>query len=123
MELQKENDEKRVHEIRVRVTKSEWVLIKENSEKPKVAQWIRELVLDKIRGSFDSKNKRRKIKKVSIDPVLLRQLVGIGNNINQLARVANTQGDLPTLVALANCKNELERLRKDLRDSQISCKR
>ena len=46
------------------------------------------------------------------DPALLRQLAWIGNNLNQLARVANTTGttDVRTLLALQRIRIQLDTL-------------
>lgn len=44
----------------------------------------------------------------SVDPALLAALARIGNNLNQLARVANQKGDLPTLVQLASIEREIK---------------
>jgi hypothetical protein len=35
------------------------------------------------------KNERNKAKVIEVDPKLLRQLAGIGNNLNQIARLVN----------------------------------
>lgn len=47
------------------------------------------------------------------DPALLTALAKIGANLNQLARVANMKGELPTLVQLAAIERALQGLRDD----------
>ena len=44
-----------------------------------------------------------------------KSLSGIGNNINQLARVANTDGNLPTVKTLENIKLEVSELWRSLK--------
>ncbi|TVO31481.1 MobC family plasmid mobilization relaxosome protein [Vibrio algivorus] len=75
--------EKRNKEIKIRVTESEHEQLMQRSKNSHLAKWIREHCLNaKI-------PKARKIP--PIDPHLLRQIAGIGNNLNQIARVINTQ--------------------------------
>jgi len=110
--------QKRTHEIKLRVTEEEFLLIKSGSKKPKIAEWIRELVLNQIIGKDIFFNKKKKqVKELKIDPILLRTLVGIGNNLNQLARHTNKTGDLIKLTELALIKKEIEQIRQVLSDS------
>ncbi len=48
----------------------------------------------------------------TMDPALLRQLAWIGNNLNQIARVANSTGttDVRTLLALQRIRIQLDAL-------------
>lgn len=55
---------------------------------------------------------------VEADPALIRQLAGIGNNLNQLARIVNQYGIEPEdvtriLTYLAAMQADLEQLRAD----------
>ena len=51
-------------------------------------------------------------RRVATDPALLRQLAWIGNNLNQIARVANSNGvtDARTLIALQRIRLQLDAL-------------
>ncbi|WP_110669460.1 MobC family plasmid mobilization relaxosome protein [Salinicola halophilus] len=72
---------KRTESVKIRLSKIEKNQIIENSNGLKVAVWLRELALG-------NKSKSRKpIPKA--DPELIRELARIGNNINQIARLAN----------------------------------
>jgi hypothetical protein len=46
------------------------------------------------------------------DPKLIAQLAWIGNNLNQLAHVANATGNLPTLLQLASIESAILELLK-----------
>ena len=78
-------------------------------------------VSDLLRRGADmdtGKRKHRPIKRkvVELDPTTVRQLAGIGNNLNQLAKAVNTYGFEPSdsarlLTYLAAVRKELELLR------------
>ena len=73
---------KRTKIIKIRATESEYAELVSRSRKPRLAEWIREYCLDA---------KIPKANKVPLtDPTLLRHLAGIGNNLNQIARVMNS---------------------------------
>lgn len=63
------------------MSESEKAKITENANGLKVAVWLRELALE-------NKLKSKKAAPKS-DPELIRELARIGNNINQIARLAN----------------------------------
>ncbi|PAU70306.1 MobC family plasmid mobilization relaxosome protein, partial [Vreelandella alkaliphila] len=71
--------------IKVRVTDEEYVALKQRSAKPRLAEWMRETCLD-----TNGQRKSRSQPRSSADPALLRQLAGIGNNLNQIARRVNS---------------------------------
>lgn len=71
--------DKRTKEIKIRLTEDEHAALLTRCTSPKLAEWVRETCLD-VR-----KPKARKIPLV--DPQLLRALAGIGNNLNQIARL------------------------------------
>lgn len=75
--------DKRSKVIKIRVTEDEYRDLKERCDRAELAPWMREVCLDK------AVLKRAKVP--DVDPQLLRQLAGIGNNLNQIARVVNTQ--------------------------------
>lgn len=61
--------------------------------------------------------KQRRLRTVTADPALMRQLAAMGNNLNQLARAANRHGLRPTdtamlLAYLAGVQDELRALRE-----------
>lgn len=72
---------KREKIIKVRVTGEEHRSLMEISSGRQLAKWMRETCLGQRRL------KGRKFSKV--DPELLRQLVAIGNNLNQISRAIN----------------------------------
>ena len=71
--------DKRTKEIKIRLTEEEHSALLARCTSPKLAEWMRETCLD-VR-----KPRARKIPLV--DPQLLRALAGIGNNVNQIARL------------------------------------
>ncbi len=75
--------EKRTKIIKVRVTDAEYADLKARCDRAELAPWMREVCLDK------AELKRSKVP--DVDPQLLRLLAGIGNNLNQIARVVNAQ--------------------------------
>ena len=63
------------------VTQDEHRLLQERCDGRQLATWMRQLCLDA--------RPARSSRLPSIDPVLLRQLAGMGNNLNQIARKMN----------------------------------
>jgi hypothetical protein len=77
-----------------------------------LATWMRETCLS------EKQTKQSRI--VEVDPQLLRQLAGIGNNLNQIARIINQQSKTDTpldrvavITALSGIERELQRLNDD----------
>lgn len=79
--------EKREKIIKVRVTAEEHEQLKFNSTKAQLAEWMRESCLNP--GQVDLVSAAEGPS--AVDPELLRQLSGIGNNLNQIARQVNTK--------------------------------
>ena len=59
-----------------------------------------------------------------VDPQLLRQLAGIGNNLNQIARIMNQKNQtgsaldrVAVMTALARIERELQAVRNDYQNS------
>ena len=75
--------EKRNKKLSVRVTEQEKTDLLNRCSGSELAVWMRETCLDQ--------QPKRKPKYPEIDPQLLRQLSGIGNNINQIARHLNSK--------------------------------
>lgn len=101
--------------IKIAVTDSELEALKSRCPKPRLAEWMREHCLD-------VQPAKRRSPPPSIDPALLRQLVGMGNNLNQIARRINSgewgaMDKVRIISALAVISSQLEELRCD---SEIS---
>lgn len=75
--------EKRENKISIRVSDTEKTDLLNRCSGSELAVWMRETCLDQ--------QPKRKPKYPEIDPQLLRQLSGIGNNINQIARHLNSK--------------------------------
>ncbi|MDN6337243.1 MAG: MobC family plasmid mobilization relaxosome protein [Halomonas sp.] len=80
-----------------------------------LSDWLRSTVDGEAARKTGLRRQRRRLKTLTADPELLRQLAAIGNNVNQVARVLNsiglTPGDHAHLLAeLAAIQRELHRL-------------
>lgn len=98
---------KRDKTIKIRVNDDELALLNERKQKPELARWMREYCLSA--ESIQIKH--------SVDPELLRQLAGIGNNINQLTRnenIAAKGGSLTSTTERIKLLLELTRVEKAL---------
>ena len=100
--------EKRTKSVKIRLFESELNELHQLKTGNELATWMRETCLNK-------KSKRRN-KPIDVDPLLLRQLSAIGNNINQLSRLANSQGmsaidSVQIISLLSDMKSELEEVR------------
>ena len=100
--------EKRTKSVKVRLFESELLELNSLKTGNELATWIRETCLGK-------KSKRRNAP-IDVDPLLLRQLSAIGNNVNQLARLANAKGmsaidSVEIVSVLHDIKAELEVIR------------
>jgi hypothetical protein len=73
--------EKRERVIKIRCTDAEYDKLVERSTKLRLAEWIRETCL--------GVPAKRAAPLPTVSPELTRQLAGIGNNLNQLARAVN----------------------------------
>lgn len=106
----KEKEVKKIRNKSVKIRLFESELSELNSLKVgnELATWMRETCLNK-------KSKRRN-EPVDVDPLLLRQLAAVGNNVNQLARLANASGmpaidSVEIITVLHEIKAELEAIR------------
>jgi len=105
---------KRTRFLGVRVTEQEYQQLQERCDGRQLAAWMRETCLDT--------RPARSSRLPSIDPALLRQLAGMGNNLNQIARKINggqwSGADRVQVVAMLMAIDAgLERLRHAVRDS------
>ena len=104
---------KRQKEIKIRLTEEEHQAFLDRCTKASLASWIREICLN------EKKTKQSRV--VEVNPQLLRQLAGIGNNLNQIARLVNqhqhkqdsTLDRITIVTALASIERELQRLNDD----------
>ncbi|UAN34353.1 MULTISPECIES: MobC family plasmid mobilization relaxosome protein [unclassified Enterobacter] len=105
---------KRTRFLGVRVTDAEYQKLLERCDGRQLAAWMRETCLDT--------RPARSWRLPSIDPVLLRQLAGMGNNLNQIARKINggqwSGADrVQVVAALMSIDAGLERLRHTVREN------
>ena len=104
---------KRTKEIKIRLTEQEHQELLNRCTKASLATWMREICL------AEKQTKQSKV--IEVDPKLLRQLAGIGNNLNQIARLVNqhqhkqdsTLDRITIVTALASIERELQRLNDD----------
>ena len=102
--------------IKIRTTESEYEALLLRSTKPRLAEWMRESCLGTRIPRSNAVPK--------IDPSLLRQIAGIGNNLNQIARAIHSQEWKPVdrvqvVAALASIQRELALLKSE--HSQDDC--
>lgn len=102
----------RVKALKIRVTVEEHQALLDRCTKTSLATWMRETCL--------SEKRTKQSQVVEVDPALLRQLAGIGNNLNQIARVINQKAKTDTpldriavIAALASIEQELKRIHND----------
>ena len=107
---------KRQKEIKIRLTDEEHEALLARCTKPSLATWMREICLG------EKQTKQSRIQEV--DPQLLRQLAGIGNNLNQIARIMNQKNQtgsaldrVSVMAALAGIERELQAVRNDYQNS------
>ncbi len=101
--------QKRNNKISIRVNESEKSDLLTRCGGSELAVWMRETCLDQ--------QPKRKPKYPEIDPLLLRQLSGIGNNINQIARHLNSKDFNPVdsvkvISALQSMAENIELIKK-----------
>ena len=95
--------EKRTKEIKIRLTETEHQRLLERCDRTHLAEWLRQL------GLGEHTSRKRRIPDVA--PELLRQVSGIGNNLNQIARRLNQSYSLTPSdrVSLLSILNSLDR--------------
>lgn len=103
---------KRQKEIKIRLTDEEHQALLDRCTTASLASWMRETCL--------SEKRTKQSKVIEVDPKLLRQLAGIGNNLNQIARLVNQQSKtssaidrIAIITALSGIERELQRLHND----------
>lgn len=89
----KDKPEPRKNRIPVRLSDSEKAKLLALADGRELAPWIREICMNE--------KPRHRITPPKIDPILIRHLASIGNNVNQIARALNSNPDVETaLVAV-----------------------
>lgn len=95
--------DKRTKEIKIRLTYSEHQRLLDRCDRTHLAEWLRQL------GLGEHMSRKRRMPEVA--PELLRQVSGVGNNLNQIARRLNQlEGINPQqCVSLLAVLNSLDR--------------
>jgi len=95
--------EKRTKEIKIRMTETEHQRLLERCDRLHLAEWLRQL------GLGEHMSRKRPVPEVA--PELLRQVSGMGNNLNQIARRLNQSDSLTPSerVSLLSILNSLDR--------------
>ena len=104
--------------VHVRMTDIDHAKLREHATAQGVSMsdWLRlRISNDKFEHAKPTKRptpqkRKREAPKHPADPALIAQLAKIGNNLNQLAHIANSTRSLPTLVQLASIERQLSEL-------------
>lgn len=96
--------EHRTKEIKIRCTEAEYQSLQLRSSKPRLAEWMRDVCL----GVREPRSRTVP----PVDPALLRQLSGLGNNLNQIARALN--GEHFSALDRVHLMSALSALQRDL---------
>lgn len=105
----KPEKEKRDRSIKIRLTAAEHSALLVRCDRSELARWMRETCL--------GVKQRGEVPPPVVDPALLRQLAGLGNNLNQIARKVNAKGEpldrVQILAALSAVEREIAELRRE----------
>jgi len=101
--------EKRLKEIKIRLTDSEYQALLERKTKARLAEWLRELALEQA----------PKAQPRTLDPAILYELNRIGVNLNQIARQCNSQKPNIDLVSVATALRNIEKNIKIIREKSL----
>lgn len=97
----------RIKEIKIRLTEQEHQLLQSKKTGLELATWIRATCL-----GVQTRQKNTK----GSDPALVRQLAKIGANLNQLAKIANTEQAKGDIINLLRLTGELAIIREQLNE-------
>lgn len=104
---------KRTKSIKIRLTEKEHENLLSRCGNIPLAEWLRNIGL----GQDVQHIPKRKKTYPSVDPLLTRQLAGLGNNLNQIARVVNQKkhsiDKIWLLTALTGLRESLEKIKED----------
>lgn len=84
----------RTKEIKIRLTPEEHAVLERAKTSGQLAAWMRETCM--AAANREGSRGKAPATPPPADPAILRQLAGIGGNLNQIARAVNTHG-LPAL--------------------------
>ena len=110
--------DKRTKEIKIRLTETEHQRLLDRCDRTHLAEWLRQL------GLGEHTSRKRRVP--DVDPALLRQVTGIGNNLNQIARKLHGLDAIPAyqqvslLAVLTSLDRQLSELLETQRDRQNS---
>lgn len=121
---------KRTKEIKLRLTEAEHQRLRVLAGDAPLAEWVREFALSAAQSDIFEHIQRQQAKqaakreaereRLTVDPELLRALRGIGNNVNQIARIINAahkSGSALNLVAVGVELGHISRALDGLRDN------
>lgn len=110
--------EKRTKEIKIRLTDSEHRKLLEMAQNERLAVFMREYCLSSDNEHFAmiAKKNRTKINRLTVAPALLRQLAGIGNNLNQISRHLNSAQKSGQSIDLARLALIMQGIERDLNE-------
>lgn len=116
-------------------SRDSWIKVRVNPDEKEHYRYLSSLagmpLSDLIRQQMERpivaapRPKQRRLRTVTADPKLMRQLAAIGNNLNQLARAVNFHGLRPDdasmiLTYLAGVQDELRQLRELPRSTEAA---
>ena len=103
---------KRDKSIKIRLTADEHQQLNKNKVGDELATWLRDLGLNQETPPPPPKPKKVK----TADPELLRQLARIGANLNQIAKIANTEQATGGIIDRLRLTGELATIREQLNE-------
>ena len=101
--------EMRTKSIKIRFSEEELLQAKANCPRSEFARWLRELSLDSGSVNDVTQPANQPAKNSEIDLQFLRQITGIGNNINQIAKRVNSKYESIDSIDLLQQLNIIER--------------
>ena len=104
---------KRNRTISIRVSDQEYDIIQKKLSKTGLTQQA--FILKAVEGAtISTAEDKQQLKEINLKLAdLLKQIKGIGVNINQMAYRANAYRELPTVQKLSEYQNENEKLRRE----------
>lgn len=118
-----EADNKRTRDVRVRLTENEyarWTTARERSGRREMGAWVRALVEETLtkRRAGRRPGDLSRIVVPEVNVAAVEQLTGVANNLNQLARWANTEQRAPEAERLRALAARVEQLLHEVRGSR-----